>query len=630
MLAVMLHKKQYVSLANLILGQLYESLTLVVETIHQGQDSFNPFGPLWVADLWLKAIFRPRIPRSVANFPKKAINGIRLTLLEKPESPYEFETFCSFFPWFFYLREDLEAYGDEVWAHTLIPQKLRALPSPSSFNPEDQLVKYEIDYTDELAQAIEATEERAKSYQRFSNPVRCCYSTKSFDDWWSNYFSSHCPPFEQVLANLGLHSVVQSAPLSKKSKVQWKFGKRKKVAYEDLSFEKYLKANAINPFISRELFMRPFQYPPFPNAQFGIADRLPDPAKGSRVTRQAQLLILKSLSSNRGPTKKRHPRKIKAKRTLVEQNHLIFEYTSLGHEANPVLISSSCPVSASTATATYSSLALPQHELITITSPIREINVEDEGPFTVPTPEADDLAFADDKFNLDSILSEVQEVFLSALQKTSSENPEAEGTLSLPSNENQKEDTEIVASAEIKAQLLEATSFLNHHASSEVSSLESFMEDLFNNNALLETRSEDLRLATAELSKHKKEVAKYGKALSKVKPLVEMGTNKEKEAESIEQAQLLRVEQLEKELSIAKQALADTQAGLAKIKATNLSLKDKMAEFEQKQSSNNSKCVAALKAIEEAEAKHKQAIEASTKLNKRQEELKLAFRFFLK
>ncbi|MED6213776.1 hypothetical protein PIB30_096626 [Stylosanthes scabra] len=26
--------------------------------------------------------------------------------------------------------------------------------------------------------------------------------------------------------------------------------------------------------------MRPFQYPPFPNAQFGIADRLPDPAKG--------------------------------------------------------------------------------------------------------------------------------------------------------------------------------------------------------------------------------------------------------------------------------------------------------------------------------------------------------------
>ncbi|MED6212281.1 hypothetical protein PIB30_081788 [Stylosanthes scabra] len=179
----------------------------------------QPFGPLWVVDLWLKAIFRPCIPRSVAMFPKRAMNGIQLSLLEKPGSPYEFDTFCSFYPWFFDLREDLEggdydlfpfvglplpaapcfdsldfpsdqAYGDEMWAYTLIPQKLRvgapsegiremrykmnlyspqfvarqfgfaqALPTPSSFNPKDQLVKYEIDHTDELAQAIEASEE---------------------------------------------------------------------------------------------------------------------------------------------------------------------------------------------------------------------------------------------------------------------------------------------------------------------------------------------------------------------------------------------------------------------------------------------------------------------------------------
>ncbi|MED6177104.1 hypothetical protein PIB30_094704 [Stylosanthes scabra] len=141
--------------------------------------------------------------------------------------------------------------------------------------------------------------------------------------------------------------------------------------------------------------------------------------------------------------------------------------------------------------------------------------------------------------------------------------------------------------------------------------------------------SEDLRSVTAELSKHKKEVAKGENALSKVKPLVEMGTAKEQEAESTEQTQSVRVEQLEKELALAKQLLADTRTGLAKIKATNLNLKNKMAKFEQKKSSSNSKCVSALKAMEEVEAKHKQAIETSTKLSKRQEELKFAFRSFL-
>ncbi|MED6174556.1 hypothetical protein PIB30_070172 [Stylosanthes scabra] len=180
-----------------------------------------------------------------------------------------------------------QAYGDE------------ALPAPTSFNLEDQLVQYEIDHTDEFAQAIEVAEERGKNY----------YSTKSFDDWCSNYFSSHCPPLEQLLANLGLHSVMQSAPMSKKTKgkhideilsfekfykvkwnVKWirptfhsalEVSERKKAAHEDQCFKNYLKAKTINPLVCRERFMKPFKYPPFPNAQFGIADRLPDPVKGS-------------------------------------------------------------------------------------------------------------------------------------------------------------------------------------------------------------------------------------------------------------------------------------------------------------------------------------------------------------
>ncbi|MED6114348.1 hypothetical protein PIB30_079470, partial [Stylosanthes scabra] len=68
-----------------------------------------------------------------------------------------------------------------------------------------------------------------------------------------------------------------------------------------------------------------------------------------------------------------------------------------------------------------------------------------------------------------------------------------------------------------------------------------------------------------------------------------MGTTKEQEAESTEHEQFIRVEQLEKELLTAKQLLADTRAGLAKIKATNLTLKTRMEEFEQKKASTNSK-----------------------------------------
>ncbi|MED6114349.1 hypothetical protein PIB30_079471 [Stylosanthes scabra] len=85
------------------------------------------------------------------------------------------------------------------------------------------------------------------------------------------------------------------------------------------------------------------------------------------------------------------------------------DYTPLSHETNPVLISSSCPVTIPTTAATSSSLAVHQPDL-TITSslrePFRETRVEDEGPFMFPTPEAGDLAFVDDEFNLDSILLE--------------------------------------------------------------------------------------------------------------------------------------------------------------------------------------------------------------------------------
>ncbi|MED6137056.1 hypothetical protein PIB30_061360 [Stylosanthes scabra] len=150
--------------------------------------------------------------------------------------------------------------------------------------------------------------EKIKQYRQVPGLTRCCYSTQSFDDWWSNYFISHCPSLAKALTNLNLASIVQSAPMSKKTKgthineilsfekfykVKWNvmwlrptfysaldIWKRKKAAHKDRCFKNYLKAKQTDPLARLERFVRPFKYPPFPNAQFGISDRLPDPVKG--------------------------------------------------------------------------------------------------------------------------------------------------------------------------------------------------------------------------------------------------------------------------------------------------------------------------------------------------------------
>ncbi|MED6178176.1 hypothetical protein PIB30_105119, partial [Stylosanthes scabra] len=240
----MLHKGKYVSLANLILGQLYEALNLAFETIRERDNSLNPFGPLWV----------------------------------KPSSRYGLESFRMFLSWFFDLKNDVEdgtfdlfpftslslpaapcfdyldyppnqETRDEMWAYSLVPQKLRvgapgdgtlemryklnlyslqfvarqfgfaqALPFPVYFGHTEPLVKYEISNTSKFDDTISLTQEKVKGYQRASGLTCCYYSTQSFDDWWLNYLNSHCPSLEQVLTNLNLASIVQSAPVLKKTK----------------------------------------------------------------------------------------------------------------------------------------------------------------------------------------------------------------------------------------------------------------------------------------------------------------------------------------------------------------------------------------------------------------------------
>ncbi|MED6198148.1 hypothetical protein PIB30_063243 [Stylosanthes scabra] len=129
------------------------------------------------------------------------------------------------------------------------------------------------------------------------------------------------------------------------------------------------------------------------------------------------------------------------------------------------------------------------------------------------------------------------------------------------------------------------------------------MEDLFNSNNPLESSSEELRQTTADLAKQKKELTKCDLAISKFKPILEMGSTREEEAESAEKAL---------------------------IKAINCNLKAKLSKFEELKASNRSKCAAIIKAMEEAKANHKQAVECSRRLSRRQEEIKLAFRAFLK
>ncbi|MED6148282.1 hypothetical protein PIB30_051628 [Stylosanthes scabra] len=440
--------------------------------------------------------------------------------------------------------------------------------------------------------------------------------------------------------------------------------KRKKAAHEDRCFKNYLKAKQIDPLARLERFVKPFKYPPFPNAQFGIADRLPDPVKGilsrgyitnpltphlygvtsspyewcrethhlvsgftkieryppeEREKREYSSKVTATLTSRKrnavertsdteGPVAKvartSQPQK-KSKKTGVSgkssgeqvtdtpkptaqsnferarsilSNPATFnrsvsaglagvsnsqastestqvEYTPLGHETIPVLVSTSCPADTSIMVASSSDLALFKPEMF----PIKEGAIDEEGPFVIPTPEASDLDFADDEFNLDSILSEAQENLPE--QSTVDRATIIEKVNKVLGCLNNSLE-EIVASAEVKSQLLEATTFLSQHASFEASSLESFMEDLYNSNVLLESSSADLRVAKDDLSNHKKNLAKYGATLLKVKPLVDTGSIKEQEARLLEETQRLRVEEIEKELLLAKQNLSSTMVGL--------------------------------------------------------------------
>ncbi|MED6173491.1 hypothetical protein PIB30_060007 [Stylosanthes scabra] len=466
-----------------------------------------------------------------------------------------------------------QVYGDEVWAHALIPQKLR-VGAPGEgihemrykmnlYSPQVLLCRIRPRIAGRLPDPVKGPLSR----HYISNPLspHLCRVTSTPYEWFreiDHLISGYTrikgyPPGTTPVIIIGTtsdpqklveqwQSDEQKAP--KKNKGKTNTGRGKSSSTTTLTSR---KRNVIE--VTSGATEGPTKIACTTQTQ-----RKKNPS--SRYT----VLTIDGLINNQASQEHRLPppkSNIETARAILSNPAKIHRSLSLGlatmsssqastdsTKTNPVLISSSCPVTTSTAAVTSFSSAVPEREL-TITFPIWETDIEGEGLVMVPTPETDGLAFADDQFNLDSILSEAQE-----------------------------EETSIQTQA--KQDVVNHDAIIGKHASSVVSSLENFMEGLFNSHTLLESSLENLYMATAELSKHKKEVAKYGKALSKIKPLMEMGTTKEKEADSTEQTQLLCVEQLEKELLIAKQTLADTRAGLAKIKATNFNLKNKMAEFE--------------------------------------------------
>ncbi|MED6149719.1 hypothetical protein PIB30_065263 [Stylosanthes scabra] len=489
-----------------------------------------------------------------------------------------------------------------MWAHSLVPQKLRvgapgdgtlemryklnfyspqfvarqfgfakALPFPVYFNPVEPSVKYEISNTAEFDDAINLTEERVKQYRR-------------------------------ALTNLNLASIVQSAPVSKKTKDRLP-DPVKGILSRDyitnplaphlcgVTFSPYEWCRETHHLISG--FTKIERYPPAAKpiaikgttseptkpAEDWVSDAESSPKKKKERKRSARAKSSSSAtltsrkrnavehaSDAEGPVAKMartsQPQKNSKKAEMsgkqetfmpnpttqsnlesaraILSNPAMFnrsvsaglegvsssqastestwvEYTPLGQETVPIPASTSYPADMSTMAVSSLDLVLLKPEASLI-SPIKESLIEQEGPFVVPTPEAIDLNFADDEFNLDSILSEAQEVFLTAVPVATSGEFETEKPFS--SGDGQTPQTlprqstidraiivakvnkvlgclnhsleEIVASAEIKSQLLEATTFLNQHANSEASSLESFIEDLYNNDVLLESSSADL------------------------------------------------------------------------------------------------------------------------------------------
>ncbi|MED6192373.1 hypothetical protein PIB30_009451 [Stylosanthes scabra] len=192
----------------------------------------------------------------------------------------------------------------------------QAIPMPNPLTTDEPFVHYKTKDVKEVARCKAEEAQRFECYQRVSHLKRFFLTTSSFSAWWSNYFTSQCPSLAHALVILGFDLVltnvnldpVQSSPINVKTKgmhlqeiiafekfykvksnVKWirptfydalEVWKRKKEAHLDRCLKKYFSARDRNPFVERDNLMKPFTYPPFPNAPFGLADSFPDPPRG--------------------------------------------------------------------------------------------------------------------------------------------------------------------------------------------------------------------------------------------------------------------------------------------------------------------------------------------------------------
>lgn len=100
-LAQLLHEGNNISLAKLLLANLYKGLTDVVCELHDFESLSLVIGPFWLHQLWLNAIFEERLTVAALLDVPDQIDGIWLSRLRFPgltEAPRAiFERYFSYF-----------------------------------------------------------------------------------------------------------------------------------------------------------------------------------------------------------------------------------------------------------------------------------------------------------------------------------------------------------------------------------------------------------------------------------------------------------------------------------------------------------------------------------------------------
>ena len=104
--ALAIHKGQRFSLGRCLLATLYSGLNDAYVKLKKGGELRNFYGPLWLLQLWLNAVFAKRMTQKVPNDVKTSVEGYRLAYFSaKVTSRKSIDRFREYMRWFFHLDE---------------------------------------------------------------------------------------------------------------------------------------------------------------------------------------------------------------------------------------------------------------------------------------------------------------------------------------------------------------------------------------------------------------------------------------------------------------------------------------------------------------------------------------------